>query len=155
MTKDWTNPDAYYSPECTLLSPNCQWAELGEERINFVELLAFDRNTLDAWITLSEDIRRDWDNSKPILACMDVSKTTFSFSPYFMKRGAQMMQVNPNARTYVAMVFSESFLINMFKSLLARSETRNSSIRVFSERKQAIDWLRKVYATQVNFTKSW
>jgi hypothetical protein len=141
MTIDWSDSENYYHPQLTPLNNKCNWAELGEERINFVELLAVNRDTLDKWIDLSADIRRNWDNTKPILACVDITQTNLTFSPYFVKRGSELMQINPEATSYIAWVVRRDWLGRVFESFL-RSQ-KNATFRIFFERKDAIDWLRK------------
>jgi hypothetical protein len=141
MTIDWSNTENYYNPQFTALNDKCNWAELGEERIGFVELLAVNRDTLDKWINLSAEIRRNWDNTKPILACVDITKTNLTFSPYFVQRGRELMQINPEAISYIAWVVRRDWLGRVFESFL-RSQ-KKATFRIFFERKEAIDWLRK------------
>lgn len=131
--------------EMTPLGPHVRWAMLQPEGILLLELDSNDRRTMDQWVDFSAQKRREWDGETPIMVIVDATALQFAFSPYLMKKGADMMKINKKAETFIAWVVQKNFAGQLIKGMLGRGSGGGSRYFVCYERAEAIAWVRAEY----------
>jgi len=118
---------------------------VGDENITLVEVRDNTRETVDAWIDLSMRLRGDCDPDGCLLVVADMSGIDYAFSPYLMKRGAQMMEFRREIPTYIGWVINDNFVGRMIEALLQRGTVGNAEFFITHSRANAFDWVRAKY----------
>lgn len=139
-------------PDLTKLSEHCSYATIqltDDVPITLVEVRNNDRESIDAWMDFSADIRRSWPEDKPLLVLVDMTKADFAFSPYATRRGTEMMKIKHGLiHTYLGWAIKKSFIGQMMGAMLsARNGAGKAYTKICYDREEAYTWLLEQFKT--------
>ncbi|MBC8099017.1 MAG: hypothetical protein H7Y11_06205 [Armatimonadetes bacterium] len=127
-------------------TPDFGWAELSSRKIIWVELNSPARQSIDAWMRVSEDIRRRWDAALPLLIMIDASKGTFFPSSYTQQRLLTLMKVRPELKTHSSLILANNFTSHLIQTMLrvAQRDPKNIGTQVFFTLEAGVVALEKI-----------
>jgi|GEM_PF-1287366 len=104
------------------------------------------REAIDAWADMIREVVDYIDPDEPMFIIVDLSAPSQGFTPYggtITRRLLQYVIERRNARSYIGMVLSNSFInqiiATFFQQILSRTNYRRQA---FTDPEQALDWMQ-------------
>ncbi len=128
--------------------PGLSYRWLEQPAIIQLKLLDANRDTVDAWIQLSMDVRRTWDEQQPMLILLDITDGKFFPSPYVQAELNKLMKFRPEIRSFSAVVLAKNFTSHLIETMLrlAQRQSNQQPNRVFTSMEEALAWLHSMAA---------
>src|SRR5690349_10990084 len=130
-------------PEQIQVTSDFSYGWIMENRILIVQLNSATRETIDAWMKYSREIRETWDVAKPLMIVADVSQGSFFPSAYTTSELQKILKVRPEIHSYSAIVLSKNFVSHLIETMvrLGQRQGRPNQNRIFYNREEAVKWL--------------
>lgn len=120
---------------------------LGETDIILVEVNAYDMETIQHWIDFSADVRRDWDENKPMYLMIDTSKQDLPLNRRIQNQLQELSAIRPHLKSYAAWLIPKSIMGSLIKTglMVFNHSSKTSQALVFYSREEGYEWLGKMY----------
>ena len=123
------------------ISPNYRYVWIYDHRILFSQLTDVDRQSVDAFINHSIQMRQEWAYEEPMRVLVD-QRTAGMMTPYFRQSIPGLVETRPDLQTYTAFLLDEGMGSRMLEvNVRLMPKKPNIQTHVFENYDDAISWL--------------
>lgn len=132
-----------HESEVHIIAKNCMARHIANGKVLVVELYGNDRETVEAWIDFSAEVRRTWNSEDPMYILVDMSSIDFSFGMFARRKATEMLKINAQHPTYISWVTKDTVIGNLMRTTLEYANVLSRTIKfaLFYTHREALTWL--------------
>lgn len=128
-----------------------------EDQIIIFAIKDSSRDTIDHWIDTINQLVDAWPADKLVFALQDFSQRKVGPTPYSRARAKEVTSKMTALKGYVAMVLPSTLVGHLIRIFYRGSSNFNTQrgkmqAKVFTDRSQAVDWLKEMVQLEANRT---